>query len=148
MVLPSAQAPWLRRLQCSGVASPKIGKGKKIWGVKMFDCRRITLFCLGKRLSKHKITIFSKNFGGPWPLCSPGYTYAPIFMKRSVLSVFIDPRSAEYVCLYYGLRVCSQTNKLNEIWISYQTEAILKAIAQKGKQSSLVIRINEKTIEK
>jgi len=27
----------------------------------MFDFRRITLFCLEKRLSKHKVTIFSKN---------------------------------------------------------------------------------------
>jgi len=38
----------------------------------MFNFRRITLFCLEKRLSKHKMTIFSKNLGGhgrfgpPW----------------------------------------------------------------------------------
>ena len=38
----------------------------------MFDFRRITLFCLEKHLSKHKMTIFSKNLGGhglfdpPW----------------------------------------------------------------------------------
>ena len=31
---------------------------------------------------------------------------------RGVLSVFIDMRSAESVCSYYGPRVCSQTNKL------------------------------------
>jgi len=31
------------------------------------------------------------------------------------LSVFINLRSAECVCSYYGLRVCSQTNKLNMI---------------------------------
>jgi len=51
----------------SDVASPKIlGRGK------MFDFRRIILFCLAKRLSKHKMTIYSKNFGnGPWPLCPP-----------------------------------------------------------------------------
>jgi len=30
----------------------------------MFDFRRITLFCLGYRLSKHKMTICSKNLGG------------------------------------------------------------------------------------
>jgi len=35
----------------------------------MFDFRQITLFCLEKRLSKHKNTMFSKNLGG-WPLCS------------------------------------------------------------------------------
>jgi len=37
----------------------------------MFDCRRITTFCLEKRLSKHKMTIFSKNLRDPWPLCLP-----------------------------------------------------------------------------
>jgi len=35
----------------------------------MFDFRRITLFCLEKRLSKHKMATFSKNFlGGMAPL--------------------------------------------------------------------------------
>jgi len=52
----------------SGVASPKIGGGK------VFDFRRITGFCLEKRLSKHKMTIFSENFGGATaPLAPPGY---------------------------------------------------------------------------
>jgi len=41
----------------------------------MFDFRRITLFCLAKRLSKHKMTIFSKNLRGgmaPFaPLATP-----------------------------------------------------------------------------
>jgi len=32
----------------SGVASPKIWGGEKILGGKMFDFRRITLFCLEK----------------------------------------------------------------------------------------------------
>jgi len=42
----------------------------------MFDFRRITLFCLAKRLSKHKMTIFSKNLGGALaPLAPPGYAY-------------------------------------------------------------------------
>ena len=31
---------------------------KNWWAGKMFDFRRITLFCLGKRLSKHKMTAF------------------------------------------------------------------------------------------
>jgi len=30
---------------------------------------------------------------------------------RAVLSISIDLRSGECVCSYYGLRVCSQTNK-------------------------------------
>jgi len=33
-------------------------------------------------------------------------------VKHSVLSVFMDLRYAECVCLYYGLCVCSQTYKL------------------------------------
>ena len=33
----------------------------------MFDFRRITLFCLEKRLSKHEMTIFSNNLGGHGP---------------------------------------------------------------------------------
>jgi len=40
----------------------------------MLDIRRITLFCLEKRLSKHKMIIFSKNLGvhGPFaPLATP-----------------------------------------------------------------------------
>ena len=41
----------------------------------MFDFRRITLFCLEKRLSKHKMTIFSKNWGGMAPFAPPGYAY-------------------------------------------------------------------------
>jgi len=38
--------------------------GKTIWGGKMYDFRRITLFCLVYRLSQRKMTICSKNFGG------------------------------------------------------------------------------------
>jgi len=64
--LPSPTLEWI-----SGVASPKI------WGgAKMFDFRRITLSCLEKRLSKHKMTIFSKNLGGHGPFGPPpGYAY-------------------------------------------------------------------------
>jgi len=36
---------------------------KNLGGTKMFDFRRMTIFCLEKRLSKHKMTIFSKNLG-------------------------------------------------------------------------------------
>jgi len=44
----------------------------KNWGGKMRDFRRITLFCLEKRFSKHKMTIFSKTFFvGHGPFRSP-----------------------------------------------------------------------------
>jgi len=50
--------------------------GSKNWGAgKMFGIRRITLFCLEKRLSKQKMTIFSKHFGGITPLATPAYAY-------------------------------------------------------------------------
>jgi len=42
----------------------------------MFDFTRITLFCLEKRLSKHKMTIFSKNLWGGMALLAPtSYAY-------------------------------------------------------------------------
>jgi len=37
----------------------------------MFHFRRITLFCLENSLSKHKMTVFSKNDGGMAPLATP-----------------------------------------------------------------------------
>jgi len=40
---------------------------RKILRGKMFDIRRIPLLCSEKRLSKHKMTIFSKNLGGMAP---------------------------------------------------------------------------------
>jgi len=46
----------------------------------MFDFRQITLFSLEKRLSKHKMTIFSKNLVGNVPFVLPlGYAYAKLY---------------------------------------------------------------------
>ena len=56
----------------------------------MLDVRRITLFCLEKRLSKHKMTIFSKNLGRPWPLWPPLVT-PMIFMILQ--KTYIFPKS-------------------------------------------------------
>jgi len=62
-----------------GVASQKFGRAKKFRGGQKFDFIRIGLFCLEKRLSNHKITIFSKNVGGPWLLWpTSGYAYGPV----------------------------------------------------------------------
>jgi len=55
----------------------------------MFDNRRITLFCLEKRLSKHKMTVFSKYLGGMAPLAPPGYTYDTWAYKKERKSAFI-----------------------------------------------------------
>ena len=43
----------------------------------MFDFRRIKLFCLEKRLSKHKMTICSKHLGSHGPFGPPGYAHDP-----------------------------------------------------------------------
>jgi len=47
---------------------PKIFLGAKIWGAKMFDFRRATVFSLGYCLSKCKMTTFWKKIEGmaPW----------------------------------------------------------------------------------
>ena len=62
----------------SAVASPKIWGGEKFWGSKMFDFQRIALFCLEKCLSRHNMTIFSKNLGGHGPF---GYAYDDIWFQ-------------------------------------------------------------------
>ena len=45
--------------------------GKKFGRAKMLDFRRITLFCLEKRLSKHEMAIFSKKLGVHSPFGPP-----------------------------------------------------------------------------
>ena len=53
---------------------------KNLGGGEVYDFRRITLFCLEKRPSKHKMTVFSEHLGGAWPLSPPplGYAYASL----------------------------------------------------------------------
>ena len=76
------------------VAQPaqKLGDGPKNWGGKMLDFRRITLFCLEKRLSKHKMAIFSKNlrghgpFGPPWlRLATPMFRITSNFLQQRIV---------------------------------------------------------------
>ena len=54
---------WRSSWACETVAQPaqKFCRGQQIWEVKMLDFRQITLFYLGCCLSKHKMTICSKN---------------------------------------------------------------------------------------
>jgi len=56
----------------------------------MFNFRRITLFCLEKRLSKHKITIFSTNLGGHGPFGRPGYAYGDSARCKSLFFIGRD----------------------------------------------------------
>ena len=64
---------------------------------------------------------------------------------RSVLSVFINLRSAECVCTYYGLRVCSQTNKLNYL---QKSKYPLKFKSSQKPSTDSTIRSKEKHTEK
>ena len=88
--------------QCrhSGVASPNIWGGKNFGGSKIFDFTRITLFCLEKRLSKHKMTTFSKNLGRRHlgPLYPPGYGYVqtPINFSHFVYRFVVKNRGDNF----------------------------------------------------
>jgi len=56
----------------------------------MFDFMRIKLFCLEKRLSKHKLTIFSKNLRGHGPFAPPfayggkGVKLDPVAIRNNI----------------------------------------------------------------
>jgi len=63
---------WGNTAQVSGVASTKILGGQIVW---LF--LRITLFCLEKHLSRHKMTIISKNLEGHGSFGPPSYAYSP-----------------------------------------------------------------------
>jgi len=54
----------------NGEASPKFG------GFKIVDFRKATVFYLGQRFSKLKLTIYAKTVGEP---CSPGPLATPVF---------------------------------------------------------------------
>ena len=62
----------------SSITSPKICGTKNLVVAKMFDFRRITLFCLWYRLSKHKWLYVLNICGGTWPTTvgPSGYAYA------------------------------------------------------------------------
>jgi len=64
----------------------------------MFDFRPIILFCLEKRLSKHKMTVFSKNLG---------YAYAVVC---NVLS------AVHYNTRCYGESRCIELNAYVGLW--------------------------------
>ena len=77
----------------------------------MLDFRRATVFCLGYRLSKHKITRYAKNFGEAW---APGYAHARVTFFTDLLdsshNELLDrrPRYIRGCCLMlerrYGFR--------------------------------------------
>ena len=72
----------------------------------MFDFRRITLFCLEKRLSKHKMTIFSKIFGEDGPFGPPLAT--PMLMT-TILGVVATSRRRQNDGKIHSERIISNT---------------------------------------
>jgi len=70
---------------------------------------RITLFCLEKRLSKHKMTMFSKNLGSAMaPLAPPGYVYVQTrFWQNQARSQVLRFGESKYIfrgkdfCFYH-----------------------------------------------
>jgi len=66
------------QIKYSSVASPNVLERAKKLGVRMFDFRWITLLCLGYEVSKHKMSIYAKIWGGPWSPGPPGYAYDQI----------------------------------------------------------------------
>jgi len=84
------------KFQASGVASPKFLRGQKNWGFKMFDFRRMTLFCLEKRLSKHKMNIyFLKTLATPMFQASTLDQCHNLFINLSCISAS-KPLNAQY----------------------------------------------------
>jgi len=77
----------------------------------MFDFERKTLFCLEKRYSKHKMTIFSKNLGGMVPL-PPLATPMHISNDKSLITstrIFHKSSSASLDCISIS-ELCSAIN--------------------------------------
>jgi len=69
----------------------------KFRGGQILDFRLATVLCMGCRLSKHKITRYSKNSGGMAPLATPGCAYvseSEIF-ERSELESDILPATPQ-----------------------------------------------------
>jgi len=76
----------------------------------MFNIRRITIFCLEKRFSKYKMTIFSTNLGGYGPFDLTGYDYALAlslenFLRTPLGKVSPNPRIT-YQPQQYGHLLC------------------------------------------
>jgi len=81
----------------------------------MFDFRRITPCCLEKPLSKHKMTIFSKNFGGHDPFGPP--------LATPMIVIIYNLHST--LCADFQLRVlllskhCHGPQRNHKLWLYF-----------------------------
>ena len=104
---------------CIGVAGNSVAS-TKVCGVKMFDFRRKTLFCLGYRLSKHKMTTNSKKLGGTWSFCPPPPVATPMQLRFALqLSVTWG----------WGLRVGHQVRLLTAARLPDQRHGLRNSLA-------------------
>jgi len=91
-------------------SQPKNLEGTKFFLAKMFDFRRITLFCLERRLSKTKWPYFLKSLGA-WPLwptlATPVWTTALLNCKQLCLHVNV---SSEYTFEQHWIRANTEKN--------------------------------------
>jgi len=107
-VKPQDEPQYGREQSCevggaSSVTSQKIWEGPKNWEGKMFDFWRITLFCLGYRLSKHKMTTWEHGWR-----CN--------FWVRSSNAVeWIHSKKTTESCCYVQTKIYNMTDK---IWLS------------------------------
>jgi len=62
------------RSQAVALPTQNVGGGKKIGEGQSVYFRRISLFCVGYRLSKHKMAVYATSLGRKSSL-SPGYAY-------------------------------------------------------------------------
>jgi len=62
----------------------------------MFDFTRRTLFYLGYRLLRHKMTIFYKNVGDHCPLGSP---WLRVWLKMTVNQQLVSCKIIKYIIL-------------------------------------------------
>jgi len=96
----------------------------------MFDFRQITLFCLEKRLSKHKMIIFSINLGGMAPLAPADYAYGRSWsLSRTFVleaksrdrkvSSETGLRSRRFWATWFFILICPQNLFVRWLGISY-----------------------------
>jgi len=66
----------------------------------MFVFRRITRFCLKKCLSRHKMTVFSKNLGGHGPFVSPWLRLCFNALYYVLFCLFLSTCVLQSVCVH------------------------------------------------
>jgi len=114
------QVRHVNQLEKNNVALPEYfhsiqwrSQPRNLGGAKMFDFRRITLFCLEKRFSKNKLLYFLKIWGDMAPLIPPVYAYDSI---PPVAKIHCNALSTVDKFCYFGSVVTSTNSFDAEIY--------------------------------